>query len=66
MLADSSITASIVTETNPDIFTYIIAVVIVISAVLVSLYCYKIHFKNMLEFYSDYELRIQNNNYKLF
>lgn len=66
ILADSSITASIVTETNPGIFTYIIAVVIVISAVLVSLYCYKKHFKNMLEFYSDYELRIQNNNYKLF
>ncbi|MCI9079943.1 MAG: hypothetical protein HFH68_13675 [Lachnospiraceae bacterium] len=66
ILIDSSITAAIATETAPGMFTYIIAGAIAISAILDSLYCYKKHFRNMLEFYSDYELRIQNNNYKLF
>lgn len=66
ILADSSATAAIVTETNPGTFTYIITFITGISVILISLYCYKKHFKNMLRFYCDYELRIQHNDYKLF
>lgn len=66
IIADSSIVAAISIDADTGMFTYIIAVVTGISAIIVSLYCYRKHFKNMLEFYSDYELKIQYNNYKLF
>lgn len=66
ILADSSAIAAITTDTGAGIFTHIITIVTGISAIIVALYCYKKHFKNMLVFYSDYELRIQYNNYKLF
>lgn len=66
IIADSSILAAISIDAGTGMFTYIITGATGISAIIVSLYCYKKHFKNMLEFYSDYELKIQYNNYKLF
>ena len=66
ILADSSVIAAIAIDADTGIFTYIITGVTGISAIIVSLYYYKKHFKNMLEFYSDYEFKIQYNNYKLF
>lgn len=49
----------LITEDIYNTSSYILMVVMGILIAIISLYYYKKHFKNMLEFYSDYELRTQ-------
>lgn len=59
VLLESSVLTVIIVENPPGAAVYITMAVTFIIAILVSLYCYKKHFQNMLEFYSDYETRTQ-------
>lgn len=59
VLLESSVLAVIIVENPPGAAVYITMAVTFIIAILVSLYCYKKHFQNMMEFYSDYETRTQ-------
>lgn len=52
----------IITEDISSTGYYILMAVTGICTILISLYCYKKHFKSMLEFYSDYELSAQIKN----
>lgn len=49
----------LITEDIYNTSSYILMAVMGILITIISLYYYKKHFKNMLEFYSDYELRTQ-------
>ncbi|MFG6395559.1 MAG: hypothetical protein K1W24_15495 [Lachnospiraceae bacterium] len=59
ILIGSSVTAAIMMENTIGMPDYILMAVIGVLAIFVSLYCCKKHFKNMLEFYSDYETRTE-------
>ena len=59
ILIGSSVTAAIMMENTIGMPDYILMAIIGVLAIFVSLYCYKKHFKNMLEFYSDYETRTE-------
>lgn len=54
-----SVIAAIIMENTINTYDYILMAVIGVLILFVSLYCYKKHFKNMLEFYSDYETRTE-------
>lgn len=59
ILIGSSVTTAIMMENTISTYDYILMAVIGVITLFVSLYCYKKHFKNMLEFYSDYEARTE-------
>ncbi len=59
VLLESSVLAAVIIEGSSGTVIYITMAAVFIIAILSALYCYKKHFQNMLEFYSDYETSMQ-------